>query len=131
MACTNQNLPLPRRLFPGVVITIKGLKPALTYRLSLRVTPADLCRYKFLNMHWSNVGESEINQNEQKQLYRHPSSPNTGAFWMRKPISFRSIKITHSPTSKNGNVRARDICMDSHQHNREEFTSNKVESFFG
>ena len=87
-----------------MLVTLRGLNPSLTYTIILRIASADPYRYKFLNMQWSSVGESEINQNEFKQLYRHPSSPNSGAFWMKKPISFRAIKITHNPNSKNGNV---------------------------
>lgn len=86
------------------MVSLKGLEPALDYTLTLRVAPADPFRYKFINMKWSKVGESEINQNEAKQLYTHPSSPNSGAFWIKKPISFRPIKITHNPNSKHGNV---------------------------
>lgn len=86
------------------MVTLRGLEPTQDYTVTLRVAPADTCRYKFLNMQWSAVGESEINQNEARQLFVHPNSPNTGEFWMKKPISFKSVKITHNPTSRNGNV---------------------------
>lgn len=97
-----------RRLFPGPMVSLKGLLQNQDYTLTLRVASADVFRYKFVNMKWTTVGESEINQNEAKQLYTHPSSPNSGAFWMKKPISFRAIKISHSPNSRNGNVSGRN-----------------------
>ena len=70
----------------------------------VRVAPADSLRYKYLNMRWCAVGESDVVQNEEKQILRHASSPNNGMFWMRKPISFKNIKITNNSRSKNGNV---------------------------
>ena len=84
------------------------------YDVILRVASADPYRYKFINMRWTAIGESEINQNEAKQLFRHPSSPSCGSFWMKKPISFKSIKITHSPVSKNGNVSLLYMTMQIH-----------------
>ena len=55
-------------------------------------------------MQWTAVGESEVMQNEERQIFRHPNSPNSGQFWMKKPISFKQVKITHNPASANGNV---------------------------
>ena len=86
------------------MLHLSGLDPSKDYTLTLKIAPADAYRYKFINMKWAVVGESEVNQNEARQTYVHSSSPNSGAFWMKKPISFRAIKITHNATSKNGNV---------------------------
>ncbi len=100
--------PLPpptRSLFPTLLISIRGLNPKKEYSLFVRVAPADSMRYKYLNMKWCAVGESDVVQNEEKQILRHSSSPNNGMFWMRKPISFKNIKITNNARSKNGNVR--------------------------
>jgi len=66
--------------------------------------PADKYRYKFINMQWVPVGESEVLQNEERQIIQHPSSPNSGEFWMKKPISFKTVKVTHNSTSKHGNI---------------------------
>ena len=51
------------------------------------------------------TGESEVIQNEAKQILPHPNSPNTGMVRMKRAISFKSVKITHSPKSRDGNVR--------------------------
>ena len=58
-------------------------------------------------MKWVATGESEVVQNEAKQILPHPNSPNTGMFWMKRAISFKSVKITHFPKSRNGNVSNR------------------------
>ena len=93
-----------RRLFPALMLTIQGLEPEMDYTIYLKVTPADDQRYRYINMKWCATGETEVSQSEHLQTYRHPSSPNTGQFWMKRPISFKSIKISHYPKSKNGNV---------------------------
>lgn len=86
------------------MVTVQGLEPDADYTLYMKVTPADDQRYRYINMKWCATGETEINQNEEMQTYRHPSSPNSGQFWMKRPVSFKSIKITHYPKSKYGNV---------------------------
>lgn len=86
------------------MLTLQGLEPDGDYTLYLKVTPADDQRYRYINMKWCATGETEVNQNEEMQTYRHPSSPNSGQFWMKRPVSFKSIKITHYPKSKYGNV---------------------------
>ena len=83
---------------------LRGLDPQTEYSISLRVTSADPYRYKFLNMRWVAVGESEVMQNEDRQIFHHSNSPNSGKFWMKKPISFKQMKITHNPSSSSGNV---------------------------
>ncbi len=64
----------------------------------------DTHRNKFVNMQWVAVGESEVVQDETRQIYNHPNSPKSGSLWMRKPISFKTCKITHHPRSKGGHV---------------------------
>lgn len=86
------------------MVTMHGMDPDMDYMLYLKVTPSDDQRYRYINMKWCPTGETEVNQNEELQTYRHPSSPNSGQFWMKRPVSFKSIKITHYPKSKFGNV---------------------------
>lgn len=86
------------------MVTVRGLNPRAEYTVSLRMRPADKYRYKFINMQWVPVGESEVLQNEERQIIQHPSSPNSGEFWMKKPISFKTVKVTHNSASKHGNV---------------------------
>ena len=94
-----------RRLFPALLVSLHGLEPDKDYTVSLKVTTADNQRYRYINMKWCATGESEVIQNEEKQIFRHPSSPNSGHFWMKRPLSFKSIKITHYAKSPHGHVR--------------------------
>ena len=94
-----------RRLFPALLVSIRGLDLHIEYTISLRISSADPYRYRFLNMQWVSVGESEVMQNEDRQIFCHPNSPSTGLCWMKKPISFKQVKITHNPSSSSGNVR--------------------------
>ncbi len=86
------------------MVGVRGLDDHTEYTVFLRISPADPYRYKFLNMKWVAVEESEVMQNEDKQIFCHPNSPSTGQIWMKKPISFKDIKVSHSTSSKHGNV---------------------------
>ncbi len=92
-------------MFPSLLASIRGLELNASYSISLGIKAADKYRYKFLGMRWVPMGESEIVQDESRQVYHHPNSPKSGAFWMKKPISFKPCKITHNTHSKHGNVR--------------------------
>ena len=83
---------------------LHGLDHHTTYDIYLKATPVDEYRYKFLDMQWVALGESEVRQYDKRQIYKHPNSPKSGSFWMKKPISFKPCKITHNPLSKHGNV---------------------------
>ena len=93
-----------RRLFPCLMLTIRGLPKKESFEVSLRFTPADDYRYKFLNRAWVVARESEVQQDEERQRLLHPMSPSTGEAWMKKPVSFKPAKITHNSKSKHGNV---------------------------
>ena len=88
---------------------MRGLEPKQEYTLAVRVAPVDNLRYKFLKMKWCAVGESDVIQNEEKQVFYHPNSPNSGQFWMQKPVSFKTIKVTNNTRSKNGNVSRKGL----------------------
>ena len=108
-----------RQLFPALRVRIHGLEPVIEYTVSLRISSADPYRYKFLNTKWVAVEESEVMQNEDKQIFRHPNSPNNGEFWMKKPISFKDVKITHDPSSTHAHVGLQCMycCLHSSSYN--------------
>lgn len=93
-----------RRLFPALVVSIQGLERETKYIVSAHFASADKYRYKFMNGQWQVVGESDIIQNEALMVLEHDSSPMSGDVWMKKPVSFKKIKITHHASSKHGNV---------------------------
>lgn len=86
------------------MVTLAGLHTRKDYTVSIKVASADNLRYKYLNSRWCAVGESDVVENEEKQVFQHPNSPRSGIFWMKKPISFKAIKITNHTKSKHGNV---------------------------
>ena len=94
-------LYMSRRLFPALMVNVQGLEPATLYNVAFRATSADPFRYRFVNMKWMIVGESEVDQNLARQISLHPDSPKNGESWMKRPISFKSIKLTHNPKSNN------------------------------
>lgn len=96
-----------RRLFPSAVVNVRGLNPRTDYTISLRARPIGKYRYKYSDKkEWVPSYESEVLQNKKKQVFLHPNSPNSGEFWMKKPVCFKQMKITHSSISQNGNVSA-------------------------
>lgn len=85
-------------------MSLLGLNPKEKYTISVRAAATDNLRYKYMNTKWCTVGESDVVHNEERQIYHHPSSPATGEVWMKKPLSFKAIKITSHIKSKHGNV---------------------------
>lgn len=103
---------LYRSLFPTLIVSLYDLELKREYDVYIRAVPVNTYRYKYLNMEWREVGETDAFPSNDKQIYRHPSSPSTGHHWMKKPISFKGIKVTNNPRSANGNVSPR-YCMKS------------------
>ncbi|XP_003389547.1 PREDICTED: T-box protein 2-like [Amphimedon queenslandica] len=93
-----------RLLFPTILVTVSGLVPTIQYSIMVRFVSADKYRHKYITGQWTAVGESDIIHDESKMLFIHPSSPCYGEMWIKKPISFKSIKITHHSESQNGNI---------------------------
>ena len=103
-------------------MSVKGLNPRTKYEVSLRVTPADNYRYKYLNSTWIPVGESDILQKEAKHIYIHPNSKEletcTGECWMKKQINFKNVKISHNPASSHGDVSSMRAAKKRHAVSR-------------
>lgn len=91
-------------MFPSLLISVKGLVETTYYSFDLRVKSCDEHRYKYLNNRWVPLGISEIIQDRDRQVYKHPKNSQLGSLWEKKPINFLSCKITHNPYSKFGHV---------------------------
>lgn len=89
-------------MFPALKLRVTGLNPRTKYIILLEITPADDCRYKFHNCRWSIAGKGDPEM--PKRMYVHPDSPNTGAQWMQKVISFHKMKLTNNVADKDGFV---------------------------
>ncbi|XP_074077063.1 T-box transcription factor TBX21-like [Macrotis lagotis] len=92
-----------RRMFPFLAYKIHGMNPAAHYRVFLEIVPVDQQHWRYQNGKWCQCEEKENNV-PGNRLYIHPDSPNTGAYWMKKEISFKKLKITNNMKAiNNGN----------------------------
>ena len=87
-----------------MVFTVSGLVRKKDYNISIRGVNSDRYRYKYLHNTWTQVSESEFTHDPEKMIAVHPSSPQSGTKWMAKDVDFKSVKITHYPKSKGGDV---------------------------
>lgn len=98
-AISYPSLLLYRKLFPRVIGTLRGLERSTLYNISLKISPFEtpVYRYVYKNNGWNRSGLCEDKDiAEERQTFRHPDSPKTGQSWMKKPISFKQVKITHN-----------------------------------
>ncbi|XP_067656445.1 T-box-containing protein TBX6L-like [Haliotis asinina] len=91
-----------RRMFPHVAVSASGLSPSGLYNVWLEILPADGRRFKYVQKKWLPV--SPADPCKALPPYLHLDSPNTGAFWMQKKISFARLKLTNNRDSVVGNV---------------------------
>ena len=91
-----------RRMFPGLAVTVSGLKPKHKYTMKMEMVLADKHRFKFLNCQWIAVGSADPQPPTITCV--HPDSPNSGGYWMRQGVSFRKTKITNNKDNPKGNV---------------------------
>ena len=75
------------------------------YNVKAKFVCASKYHYKFLFGKWKVKRESKIIHDESRMEFVHPSSPANGEMWMKKPVSFEAIRLTHKENSKGGNVR--------------------------
>jgi len=99
--------PPTRCLFPTLAVSLRGLELRQLYEVSLRMSAVDNYRYKYSNNCWVRAGDSDVSQDGDRATVQHPCSPTSGQSWMKRPVSFKFVKITHYPNSRNGNVRDR------------------------
>ena len=81
-----------RRLFPCLILTIRGLPNKELFSFQLKLSRADDYRYKFRNGAWVISRHSEVHENN-IQCYLHPMSPTTGEAWMNAEVSFKELKV--------------------------------------
>ena len=86
------------------MVSVSGLKEEELYEFKIAFVPTDGSKYKFINLKWQAVSESEIRQQKEKLQKTHRDGMKTGKYWMEKPISFKNVKISHYDSSKNDNV---------------------------
>lgn len=79
-------------------MNFQNLNPSSIYSVKFEISPCDGKRYKFLKTEWVPTGRAEKKQ--APSIYQHPDSPNTGSFWMSKPVTFKMVKLTNNKLPK-------------------------------
>ena len=91
-----------RRLFPPVTIVVSDLLWTRKYDITLRLAQVDNNIYNYNSKYqkWEATSTSRMPHNEDKMKFLHPDSPATGEAWMRKAVSFQTVKLTNDPHNK-------------------------------
>ena len=77
---------------------MQGLDPSALYSIKVEILPCDSKRYKFLKTEWVPTGRAE--KKKIPSVFEHPDSPNSGSYWMSKPVTFKMVKLTNNVTTK-------------------------------
>ena len=88
-------------MFPHIELSVQGLDPSALYSIKVEILPCDNKRYKFLKTEWVPTGRAE--KKKIQSVFEHPDSPNSGSYWMSKPVTFKMIKLTNNTTTKYSN----------------------------
>lgn len=99
-------------MFPAVEITIQGLKPTYLYSVHISVQLFDSYRYRYRieTEKWDKfaVRDSATGAPSCRTI-PHPDLKNTGAHFMKKPLSFKTIKMTNNRNTTHDN-QVQTIC---------------------
>ena len=84
---------------------MSGLEPYAYYSVQLRFVTSGKYRHHYdrSTKTWRKTPDILIDLNTPVTL--HPDSPNSGIFWMSKPVSFRYVKLTTYEEKRNCRVR--------------------------
>lgn len=81
-----------------MIVSVTGLDPESLYSVSLSILPVDEYRYRYRQGDgWTKIGKGA--RQCSLQTFTHPDSRNLGSHWMRRPISFKTVKLTNNATS--------------------------------
>lgn len=98
-----------RRMFPSLSVSVHGLDPSKQYTITLDIQPADQSRHKFIGDSWQAVGKAD------KEFVRceflHTDSPSLGSHWMKKPVTFKFVKLTNNRNNKSKDQASDRVCM--------------------
>ncbi|KAK7011347.1 T-box transcription factor TBX21 [Biomphalaria glabrata] len=88
-----------RRVFPVPSYIICDLDSQKLYNVTLQIESVDNAVHKYFNNEWVTCKEGAQlypTPIPGRNTYLHPYSPNTGAHWMREPITFSGLKISNN-----------------------------------
>ncbi|KAI9100959.1 hypothetical protein DFS34DRAFT_684131 [Phlyctochytrium arcticum] len=90
-----------RCLFPILRFQPVGLNPSTKYSIAIDVVQTVPNRFKYKHGKWVPQPLDDHRQGHSRRmepvggLYMHPDSPQSGAQWMKKPVSFAKVKLTN------------------------------------
>ncbi|XP_078005317.1 T-box transcription factor TBX21-like [Phascolarctos cinereus] len=89
-----------RAMFPFLTYQIHGMDPDAQYQLFVDVVPIDQHHWRYHKGRWGRY-QKEDDGMPGNRVYIHPHSPNSGAHWMKREISFKKLKLTNTKTTCN------------------------------
>ncbi|XP_044541032.1 T-box transcription factor TBX21-like, partial [Gracilinanus agilis] len=91
-------------MIPFLSYKIQGMDPSALYHIFVEMGPVDQNHWQYRSSQWLPYKDEEEEDNlPGNHFYQHPDSPNTGAHWMDREISFKKLKLTHKKIAcKNG-----------------------------
>nr|XP_022327743.1 T-box transcription factor mls-1-like isoform X3 [Crassostrea virginica] len=84
-----------RRMFPYLEFSLRGVDPVGLYDVIFDIIPASGKCFKFLNNRWMPIGKKE--DEFKNHPFKHPDSPQVGAAWMMRKISFDKVRLSNKP----------------------------------
>ena len=107
---------LYRKLSPNVEITLSGLDPETKYNVHLRFVTSD----KYVNFFSIRTNQWTITpcdiRRKYDQITYHSDSPNTGIFWMSKPVSFHYLRIMNRHLRSTNGLVSLKYFLKSYYH---------------
>nr|XP_047135371.1 T-box transcription factor mls-1-like [Hydra vulgaris] len=91
-----------RRMFPAPEIILSGLDPNRSYIIFMDIVPVDNAKYKWTNKNW--IMHDKNDNCWSSEIFVHPDSPLLGLQWMKKSISFKTLKLTNNSSNSKGNI---------------------------
>ena len=87
-------------MFPALELVIRGLEPDNIYSVFISVQLKDQSRYRYnSSTGWMKIGTG-AQPSFPNRMIPHADSRNTGSHFMRKPLSFKTIKMTNDVNTK-------------------------------
>ena len=89
---------------PYVELYLSGLEPEAYYNVQLSFVTSCKHRNRY-DRSTMTLRKTPKTITELNPVTCHPDSPNSGKFWMSKPVSFHYVKITTYEEKRNCHVR--------------------------
>ncbi|GAB6027644.1 T-box transcription factor tbx19 [Chamberlinius hualienensis] len=88
-----------RRMFPIITLDISGLISNNMYSIILEFILISGHKWKYQNFQWVALETAALPS--ENCFYEHPQSPNYGEHWMKKPVSFSTVRLSNQSNDKN------------------------------